>query len=171
MGQRELKRLHLMEMVKVGKVTLREAGERIGVSYRQAKRIGQAIRERGIKGLVHGNRGRPSNHRLKESLREKVLELSREVYWDFNDTHFTEKLRECEGIDLNRETVRKLRRAVGMAPKCRRRGPKHRKRRERMAQEGWMEDEEKRYQCPHGGNKLFRGTKRCWNCQQPVDVD
>jgi len=138
MGQRELKRLHLMEMVKVGKVTLREAGERIGVSYRQAKRIGQAIRERGIKGLVHGNRGRPSNHRLKESLRERVLKLSEEVYWDFNDTHFTEKLRECEGIDLNRETVRKLRREAGMAPKRRRRGPKHRKRRERKAQEGWM---------------------------------
>src|SRR4030042_377765 len=138
MRQRELKRWHLMEMVKVGKITLREAGERIGVSYRQAKRIGQAIRERGIKGLVHGNRGRPSNHRLKESLRERVLKLSEEVYWDFNDTHFTEKLRECEGIDLNRETVRKLRREAGMAPKRRRRGPKHRKRRERMAQEGWM---------------------------------
>ena len=138
MGQRELKRLHLMEMVKVGKITLREAGERIGVSYRQAKRIGQAIRERGIKGLVHGNRGRPSNHRLKEPLRERVLKLSEEVYWDFNDTHFTEKLRECEGIDLNRETVRKLRREAGMAPKRRRRGPKHRKRRERKAQEGWM---------------------------------
>jgi len=138
MGQRELKRWHLMELVKAGKITLREAGEKIGVSYRQAKRIRRAIQDRGIKGLVHGNRGRPSNNRLKESLRKKVLELSKEVYWDFNDTHFTEKLRECEGIDLNRETVRKLRRAAGMAPKRRRRGPKHRKRRERVAQEGWM---------------------------------
>ena len=73
MGQKQLQRWHLMKMVEVGKITLREAGERIGVSYRQAKRIGRAIRERGIKGLVHGNRGRPSNNRLKESLREKVL--------------------------------------------------------------------------------------------------
>jgi transposase len=138
MGQKELKRWHLMELVKVGKITLREAGEKIGVSYRQAKRIGRAIRERGIRGLVHGNRGRPSNNRLNESLGKKVLKLSKEVYWDFNDTHFAEKLRECEGIDLNRETVRKLRREAGMAPKRRRRGPKHRKRRERKAQEGWM---------------------------------
>jgi len=138
MGRKELKRWHLMKMVEGGKITLREAGEKIGVSYRQAKRIGRAIRERGIKGLVHGNRGRPSNNRLKESLRQRVLKLSKEVYWDFNDTHFTEKLRECEGIDLNRETVRKLRRGAGVAPKRRRRGPKHRKRRERKAQEGWM---------------------------------
>ena len=138
MGQRELKRWHLMKMVEVGKITLREAGEKIGVSYRQAKRIGRAIRERGIKGLVHGNRGRPSNNRLKEVLRERVLKLSKEVYWDFNDTHFMEKLRDCEGIDLNRETIRRLRREAGVAPKRRRRGPKHRKRRERKAQEGWM---------------------------------
>jgi len=138
MGQRELKRWRLMELVKVGKITLKEAGEKIGVCYRQAKRIRRAIRERGIKALVHGNRGRPSNHRIKEALREKVLKLSRELYWDFNDTHFTEKLRECEGIVLNRETVRKLRREAGVAPKRKRRGPKHRKRRERKAQEGWM---------------------------------
>jgi transposase len=111
-----------MKMVEAGKITLREAGERIGVSYRQAKRIGRAIRERGIKGLVHGNRGRPSNNRLKESLREKVLALSKEVYWDFNDTHFTEKLREGEGIDLNRETVRKLRREAGRRGRRRRGG-------------------------------------------------
>src|SRR3972149_1406404 len=124
MGQREFKRWHLMELVEVGKITLREAGEKIGVSYRQAKRIGRAIRERGIRGLVHGNRGRPSNNRLKESLREKVLKLSREVYWDFNDTHFTEKLRECEGIDLNRETVRTLRRGGGGEQPRRRRAPR-----------------------------------------------
>ncbi len=138
MGQKQLQRWHLMKMVEVGKITLKEASERIGVSYRQAKRIGRAIREKGMKGLVHGNRGRPSNHRIKESLREKVLELSKGVYWDFNDTHFTEKLRECEGMVLSRETVRKLRRGSGMAPKRRRRAPKHRKRRERMAQEGLM---------------------------------
>jgi transposase len=138
MGQRELRRWHLMELAKAGKITLKEAGEKIGVSYRQAKRIRRSIRERGIKGLVHGNRGRPSNHRLKESLRKRVLGLSREVYWDFNDTHFTEKLRECEGIDLNRETVRKIRREAGIEAKRRRRAPGHRKRRERKAQEGAM---------------------------------
>ncbi len=138
MGQKQLERWHLMKMVEVGKITLKEAGERIGVSYRQAKRIGRAIRERGIKALVHGNRGRPSNNRLKESLREKVLKLSREVYWAFNDIHFTEKLRECEGIDLNRETVRRIRRGAEIEPKRKRRSKKHRKRRERMAQEGWM---------------------------------
>jgi transposase len=138
MGQKQLQRWHLIKMVEGRKITLREAGEKMSVSYRQAKRIRRAIRDRGMKGLVHGNRGRPSKRRMDDWLREKVLALSKEVYWDFNDAHFTEKLRECEGVEVSRETVRKLRRQSGMGPKRRRRGPRHRKRRERKAQEGWM---------------------------------
>jgi len=125
-------------MVEVGKITLKEAGEKIGVCYRQAKRIRRALRQKGIRGLIHGNTGRPSHHRLSEVLRQRVLQLSKEVYPDFNDTHFTEKLGEEEGMVLSRETVRRIRRGARIEPKRRRRGKRHRKRRERMAQEGWM---------------------------------
>jgi len=59
MGQRELKTWHLMEMVEAGKITLREAGERIGVSYRQAKQIGRTIRERGILTFRNFQEGNP----------------------------------------------------------------------------------------------------------------
>ena len=68
MGQEQLQGGHLMKMMEVGKITLREAGERTGVSYQQAKRIGRVIREKGMEALFHGNRGRPSNHRIQESL-------------------------------------------------------------------------------------------------------
>ena len=61
MGQKQLHRWHMMKMAEVGKITLKEAGEKLGVSYRQAKRIRRAIRDRGMKGLIHGNRGRPSH--------------------------------------------------------------------------------------------------------------
>ena len=71
-------------------------------------------------------------------IRQKVLELSKQLYGDFNDMHFTEKLSEEHQIELSRETVRKLRRKAGIAPKRRRRAPGHRKRRERKAQEGAM---------------------------------
>jgi transposase len=127
-----------MKMVEVGKITLKEAGEKIGVCYRQAKRIRRVLKEKGMRGLIHGNTGRPSHHRLHEVLRQKVVQLSRKLYHDFNDTHFKEKLEEQEGVVLSRETVRKIRREARIEPKRRRRGKKHRKRRERMAQEGWM---------------------------------
>src|SRR4030042_4153351 len=102
MGQRELKRWHLMELVKAGKITLREAGEKIGVSYRQAKRIRRPIRDRGIKGLIHGNRGRPSHRPLGEQLRQKVLALAKGKYVVFNDTHLSVFLAKRAGIELSR---------------------------------------------------------------------
>jgi transposase len=109
MSQRQLQRWHLMGLVEGGKITLKEANEKIGVSYRQSKRIRRAVREKGMKGLIHGNMGRPSNHRIDERLRDKVFKLSKEVYWDFNDTHFVEQLKEREGVRVRRETVgRKL---------------------------------------------------------------
>ncbi|MGD0627215.1 MAG: ISNCY family transposase [Thermodesulfobacteriota bacterium] len=138
MSQRQLQRWHVMGLVEGGKITLGEAAKKIGVSYRQAKRIRGALRVKGVKGIIHGNTGRAPWNRTAEPLRQKVLEFSKEVYGDFNDMHFTEKLSEDRQIELSRETVRQLRRRAGIEPKRRRRAPRHRKRRERKAQEGAM---------------------------------
>ena len=127
-----------MSLVEAGKITLEEAAAKIGRSYRQTKRIWKRVREEGVQGVIHGNSGKPSNHRTPEELRQKVLELSQGRYGEFNDTHFTEMLTERERIGLSRETVRKIRRQAGMGPKRKRRPLRHRKRRERKAQEGWM---------------------------------
>ena len=138
MSEEELQRLGLMELVEEGNITLKEAGEKMGVSYRQAKRLRKKVKKWGPRGLVHGGRGRPATNRIGPEVRQRVLFLSAEFYGGFNDTHFTEMLKEREGIELSRETVRKLRRGSGQAPKRSRRAPRHRKRRERMAQEGLM---------------------------------
>ena len=98
-----------MGLVEGGKITLKEAAKKIGVSYRQAKRIRRALRVKGGKGIIHGNTGRAPWNRTADSIRQKVLEFSKEVYRDFNDMHFKEKLSEEQQIELSRETVRKLR--------------------------------------------------------------
>jgi transposase len=138
LSQRQLQRVRVMSLVEAGKITLVEAADKIKRSYRQAKRIWKRVKEEGVKGVIHGNTGKPSNHRTPKELQEKVLHLSRQRYVEFNDTHFTEKLLEQEGLELCRETVRKMRREAGIEPKRKRRAPKHRKRRERKAQEGLM---------------------------------
>ena len=136
--QRQLHKWRIMGLVEVGKITLKEAGEKIGVSYRQAKRLWRAVKERGAKGLIHGNVGRPPPNRISDGLKQQVLALSRKRYEKLNDVHFTEMLAEREGSELSRETVRGWRREAGIGPKRSRRARKHRKRRERMAQEGAM---------------------------------
>jgi hypothetical protein len=40
-----------------------------------------------------------------------------------------------------------------------------------LGAEKWVQEEEQRYHCPHCGNALFRGAKRCRTCKEPVDLD
>jgi len=133
MNQKDRQRHHLLKMVVGGKISLREATPLIDVFYRQAKRLKKKLITEGAKGLVHDNRGRPSLRALSRELVEKIRELSLHKYATFNDTHFTEKLREGERI-----TVGRLRRTSGITPKRRRRVKKHHKRRDRKPQEGMM---------------------------------
>ena len=43
--------------------------------------------------------------------------------------------------------------------------------RKRLGSEKWAEAEENRYKCPHCGNQLFRGAKRCGSCMELVELD
>jgi transposase len=138
MSQRERQRYHLLKMVIECKNTLKEASRLMGVSYRHSKRLKKRLIGEGAKGLIHGNRGRPSPKALSHELAEKILDLSLTTYTNFNDTHFTEKLGEEEGIIVSRDTVRRLRRTNGIKPKRRRRAKRHFKRRDRSSQEGIM---------------------------------
>jgi hypothetical protein len=65
-------------------------------------------------GLGVAQRGKASNRRLPEALRERALELVRERYADFGPTLTGEKLRELHGVDVARETLRKWMAGAGI---------------------------------------------------------
>jgi hypothetical protein len=64
--------------------------------------------------------------------------LASEKYEGFNDSHLSEKLKEVEGIEVSRETVRRVLRMAGMKSPQKRRPPKYRSRRERKPRMGMM---------------------------------
>jgi len=109
-SQRDIRRYELLQKVVNEKLTLREVTEALGVSYRQALRLKAKVAAGGLPGLVHGNRGRAPVNQSDASLRTRVLALSKERYFDFNDSHFAELLAAEEGIGLSRETIRTWRR-------------------------------------------------------------
>ncbi len=138
MSNRQWKRLDAVERIGQGRLTLGEAAEVLGLSKRQVRRLRRTVERRGAKGVVHGNTGRAPAHRLGEEVRDQVVELRRKRYAGFNDQHFTEKLREVEGVAISRSSVQRLLRAAGIGPPRRRRAPKHRRRRDRKPQAGLM---------------------------------
>src|SRR5216683_2363039 len=68
----------------------------------------------------------------------QVQALLQDRYACFNDTHLTEKLREHHGLAVSRESVRRLRRALGRPAVHRRRPAQHRARRPREQAAGQL---------------------------------
>lgn len=134
--QKEATRYDVLRRALDGTISLMEAAGYMGVSYRQAKRLKKKAEE-GLFALAHGNRGRKPSNRLGDEVRMNILTLSQGRYTCFNDTHFTEQLL-SEGIEVCRETVRRIRREAGIAPKRRRKAKKHHRRRPRKTSEGLM---------------------------------
>jgi transposase len=132
------KRLDIIQRVYRSELTVVQAALVMGVSERQCYRVKARVDKAGAKGVVHGNRGRRCKRKTKEKVVRRVVELARGKYQGFNDHHLTEKLKEQEQIDLSREKVRRILRAEGIASPKKRRGIKHRSRRERRASEGMM---------------------------------
>lgn len=137
LSQKEIHRGQVLEQVAIGKITLKEAGQLLRVSYRQAKRLRRRYACHGGAGLAHGNRGRFSPRALPKAIRTRILELHRDEYAQYNDTHFTEALAEL-GIHASRETVRKVLRAASIPPKRKRRPPRYRSRRTPKEQLGML---------------------------------
>ena len=132
------KRLDVIQRVYRGELTVVQAALVMGVSERQCYRVKARVGKAGAKGVVHGNRGRRCKRKIKEKTVRRVVGLARGKYQGFNDHHLTEKLKEQEQIDLSREKIRRILRAEGIGSPRKRRGIKHRSRRERRASEGMM---------------------------------
>jgi transposase len=107
----------------LGKVRWR-AAERLGVSRRQIERLAERYRNEGAIGLVSRQRGKPSHNQLPQGLAGRALSLIRERYADFGPTLACEKLLECHGLHLSKETVRKLMTDAGLWVPRRQRPPK-----------------------------------------------
>jgi Helix-turn-helix domain len=106
MSDKEVLRSQLMGQLVEGKLSQKEAAERLGVTVRQVKRLKRCYVAGGVAGLVSAKRGRPSNRRLDAALLSKAMALVGAHYADFGPTLAAEKLRELHGVTLSVETVR-----------------------------------------------------------------
>lgn len=104
--QRELKRLHVIRRVLEKVIKQVEAAKILSLSYRQIQRCVQRVKVEGDKGIVHKSRGRASNRRLADKVKERVIKLYRKRYKGFGPTLASEKLLEIEGLQVSDETLR-----------------------------------------------------------------
>ncbi len=136
--QKEQARLQVLNSLMADHMTMEQAATLMGLSARHTRRTLAAYRKDGAAPLAHGNRGRRPANATPDSLATEVVVLARTRYVGVNHTHLSELLREREGIDIGRNTLRKILTNAGVNSPRRRRPPKHRVRRQRMAREGML---------------------------------
>jgi transposase len=81
-SQEELRRLHVIQKVLEGIIKQVEAAEILSLSERQIGRIVKRIRSEGSRGIIHKLRGRLSDRRVSDKIKEKVIPLNRTQYKD-----------------------------------------------------------------------------------------
>jgi transposase len=135
LSSKELSRAEVMGRVEAGSLRLREAGELLELSYRQAKRIWARYRGGGAKALQHANCGRRSNRAYGREFRGAVLERVKSRYADFGPTLAAEHLASEDELGVHAETLRRWMREAGLWRRARKHQP-YRQRRERKAHFG-----------------------------------
>lgn len=135
--QGELRRLHVIQKVLEKVLKQRGAAEILSLSGRQIRRIVKRIRSEGSRGVIHKSRGRPSNRRISDLTKERVIKLYRAQYKDFGPTLASEKLLERDRIQISDETLRGWLIEAGDWQRIRKKR-KHRQWRERKPHYGEM---------------------------------
>lgn len=120
-----------------GRLKWWEAAEIIGVTDRTMRRWRERYEKGGYDGLYDYRKRQPSPKRIPLKTLEKVLQLYREKYFDFNVRHFHEKLSEEHNIQLSYTWVKLALQGAGLVGKQRRRGT-HRRRRPRRPLPGML---------------------------------
>ncbi|HVG46119.1 MAG TPA: ISNCY family transposase [Longimicrobium sp.] len=134
LSQTDRDRLVLLHQVRQGQLSPAEGARRAGLGVRQFRRVVRRFEREGDAVVVHGLRGRRSNRRLPEEVREAALAKAREpLYHDFGPTLLSEHLARNPAIgEVPAATLRRWMIEDGLW-KPARQGKRHRRRRERRA--------------------------------------
>jgi hypothetical protein len=106
LSQRERDILKVLAPVVLGQRTQVEAARLLDITPRHVRRLLRRIQDGGDAAVVHGLRGRPSNHQADADLRQRILLAYRTHFHDFGPTLACEKLAE-RGLDTSLETLRR----------------------------------------------------------------
>lgn len=131
---RERDRIAVLRAVEEGLIRPCDGARKLGISSRQFRRLRRSSESNGDAAVIHGLRGRSSNHRLDEALMARAIERASEVvYHDFGPTLLAEHLSRDPGIGpISSRTLRNWMIAQGLWSVSERK-LRHRSRRERRA--------------------------------------
>lgn len=119
MSAKERDRLKVLHAVQKRHITQVQAGKELSLSARWVRVLLRRVQAGGDGAIVHRLRGRPSNRRLPEARKQRVVELfgqqkQARQWHDYGPTLAAEELAEEHGLEVSRETLRRWLMAAGL---------------------------------------------------------
>lgn len=108
MSQKEIKRFCIIKKLLNREFNGSAAAVILKLSTRQIRRLKNKVRRNGAKGLAHGSRGRASNRKISDQIKNKIIKLLQEKYYDFGPSLAAEKLAKNHGINHDPKTIRQI---------------------------------------------------------------
>jgi len=121
-----------------GRLSRETAARLLRVSTRTVSRLARETRDKGLEGVVHGNRGGNAHNRTATQIKTRVMNLVAKRYFDLNMLHCLEVLKFRHRIVIGRETFRKWCHEKQLVKRKKRRRSHPRNFRSRMPAEGYL---------------------------------
>jgi len=114
MSAQERERLKVLHEVQKRHITQKQAARELRLSVRWVRELLIRLQGHGDRALQHGLRGRPSNRKTSEAVKQRGVELYRQnkqakLWHDYGPTLAVEELADQHGIAISRESLRKSR--------------------------------------------------------------
>ncbi len=127
MSEREIDRFEIISRLRRGEINGPQAARTLALSTRQVQRLKKRVKKQGARGLIHRNRGRPSNRRLPSAEEQRISHYLQHDYPDFGPTLAAEKLSERQHIPHDPKTISRIMVSLKLwQPKQKRRSAPHR---------------------------------------------
>ncbi len=133
---KDIQRYRILRTVIEKKLKASQAALMLKLSYVHISRLKKRVLNNGLEGLLRKHPPQPPNKKITEKDIAQIIKLRKEIYHDFNISHFMDKLHQLHQIRYSYESIRKILINKGIyAPKKRR--IVHRRRR-RMPKAGML---------------------------------
>src|SRR5688572_32902979 len=106
MSQEERDWLDWLKRARDGRMTQKQAAERMGVTARWVRKLLHRMKTDGDRVVVHGLRGKVSNRKIPAEVRSQAIQALQHPDWhDFAPTFAAEQLAKQHGIQISDETL------------------------------------------------------------------
>jgi len=131
-------KIDIIAKVNDEKICINDAVKLLNKSKRTIERYLHQYRKEGLQFAIHKNCRRAPVNKISNMTKKKVQKLIKKKYFDLNLCHLREKLEAEENIVVKKESLRKWAHEIHHVKRAKKRRPKARKRRERMAAPGLL---------------------------------